>query len=90
MIRRAIVKVVRIAREAKDRLADGLASVRARVVAGAATAIAVLGQAVDTRTMTDMLQSLLPLIVTLIAIAIPIIFFNKIIELLERLLRGFS
>jgi hypothetical protein len=69
-----------------------LRGVKARIALGAGTALAVLGETttVDTSTMTSLIQSLLPLIVTMIGIAIPIVFFNKIIELIERLLKSFS
>ncbi|MCE4608823.1 MAG: hypothetical protein F7C36_00365 [Desulfurococcales archaeon] len=64
-----------------------------RPLLGVAPAIAVLGQTtstVDTTTFTQLLTSLMPLLVTMIGIAIPIIFFNKIMDLIEKLFKSFS
>ena len=74
-------------------LRDKVGALRARAALGAGTAVAVLGQTsttIDTSTMTSLIQSLLPLLVTMIGLAIPIIFFNKIMELIERLFKSFS
>ncbi|MEB2836099.1 MAG: hypothetical protein GSR80_000115 [Desulfurococcales archaeon] len=76
-----------------EALRRGAGALKARAALGASAAIAVLGETtstIDTSTMTSLIQSLLPLIVTMIGIAIPIVFFNKIIELIERLLKSFS
>ncbi len=74
-------------------LKEKLGEAKVKAVIGVTTAVSALGQTsttVDTSTMTSLIQSLLPLIVTMIGIAIPIVFFNKIIELIERLLKSFS
>ena len=74
------------------RIKEKVKALKNRALIGVAGALAVLGQTstVDTSTMTELLNSMLPLIVTMIAIAIPIIFFNKIIEMIEKLLKSFS
>lgn len=45
---------------------------------------------IDTTTFTDLLNALMPLIIALISIAIPLMFFSKIMQLIERLFRGFA
>lgn len=79
-------------RERVGALKGKLGEARVRAAIGAGSAAAVLGQTstIDTSAMTQLIQSLLPLLVTMIGLAIPIIFFNKIMELIERLFKSFS
>ena len=45
---------------------------------------------VDTTSMTEMISAFLPIIMSLFAILIPLMFFGKIMEFFERLLKSFS
>ena len=75
-----------------SRLKAGLRRARTRIAVAVALAVAGLGQTttIDTTTFTSLINSLLPLLIAMISVAIPIIFFNKIMELIERLFKSFS
>ena len=69
------------------RIAEKAASARVKALAGVTTAVATLGQTGD---ISDALNSMLPLIMSLFALLIPIIFLMKIFDMFERLFRSFS
>lgn len=85
-------------KQVKERLAKVGQGFRTR-----AKAIAVLGigitlltkvahaqSTIDTSSMTEMISAFLPIIMSLFAILIPLMFFGKIMEFFERLLRSFG
>ena len=54
--------------------------------------LAALGQTstIDTSSMTQMLQALLPLIMALVSIAIPVMFIKYFLKMIKELLSGFG
>ncbi len=70
------------------RIAEKAASARVKALAGVTTAVATLGQ--TGTNMTDTLNSMLPLIMSLFALLIPLIFIMKVFDMFERLFRSFS
>ena len=74
----------------------GSAKRRIAIVAAAASTIIMPNVAhaqstsIDTSSMTQMISAFLPIIMSLFAIMIPLMFFGKIMEFFERLLKSFS
>jgi len=54
------------------------------------TKVAHAQSTIDTSSMTEMISAFLPIIMSLFAILIPLMFFGKIMEFFERLLRSFG
>lgn len=55
-----------------------------------ATTLATLGETIDTSSISNMINSMLPLIISMIGIAIPLIFIKYIMKFLEKILSGFG
>ncbi|BAF34748.1 hypothetical protein APE_0728a [Aeropyrum pernix ovoid virus 1] len=62
---------------------------KARALAGVALALAVLGQTTTTD-MTSIINQMLPIIMSLFALLIPLIFLMKIFDVIERVFRSFT
>ena len=60
------------------------------IVVSTASALPAAAQSIDTQTMTDMINAFIPIIMSLFAILIPLMFFGKLMEFFERLLRSFG
>jgi hypothetical protein len=77
-----------------SRIKARIKTVAVAVASGGAALSANLAHAqtstVDTTTMTETINAFLPLILSLFAIMIPLMFFGKIMEFFERLLKSFG
>ncbi len=64
---------------------------KARAVKAIAVVLITIGQTtVDTTSLTQTLNDLLPLIIAMISLAIPLIFIKYIMRFLEKILSGFG
>jgi len=59
-------------------------------ISSALSVVGATSTTVDTSSMTNLINSMLPLLITMIGLAIPILFFNKIMEIIEKLFKSFS
>jgi len=65
-----------------------LAGVKTRLVALATGIVLTLGQTVDFSSMMTVIQQMLPLLLTMISIAIPLMFIKYILRFIEKILGG--
>jgi len=65
-----------------------LAGVKTRLVALATGIVLTLGQTIDFSSMMTVIQQMLPLLLTMISIAIPLMFIKYILRFIEKILGG--
>jgi len=82
-------KLAKVGQEFKTR-AKAIAVAALGIGTTLLTKVAHAQTTIDTSSMTEMISAFLPIIMSLFAIMIPLMFFGKIMEFFERLLRSFG